>query len=199
MLRKRIPGIGVIVAALVVLAAVPAFAGPNKASITADGLNPHGDFGQQVYFTATADRVEYPWVNARCYQDGELVYAQWHGAFDSYRFDPVFTLGPTPSWQSGDAECVAEVGVKKNGRFRALASYEFVVLDKREVPVPPVASASEESAPQSEALAVSELDSAGTVGPEAEVVSDMTDFSMEEGDTTTTAPTSFVGLLIFAI
>jgi hypothetical protein len=119
----------VIVAVLVVLAAVPAYAGPNKASITADGLNPHGEFGQQVYFTVSADRVERPWVNTRCYQDGELVYAQWHGAFDSYRFDPVFTLGPTPSWQSGDADCVAEVGTKnKRGKFRPLASYSFAVV-----------------------------------------------------------------------
>jgi hypothetical protein len=130
MLRKRIRGIGVIVAALVVFVAVPAYAGPNKASIEADGLNPHGVIGQQVTFTVSADRVEYPWVNVRCYQDGELVYAQWHGAYDSYRFDPVFTLGPTPSWQTGDAECVAEVGVRnRNGKFRVLASYEFGVVD----------------------------------------------------------------------
>ena len=149
MLRKRIPGIGVIVAVLVVLAAVPAYAGPNKASITGDGLNPHADFGQQATFTVAADRVEYPWVNARCFQDGDLVYAQWHGAFDSYRFDPVFTLGPTPSWRSGNAECIAEVGVfNKSGKFRALASYKFAVEDSPTASDSVAVSTSEGSAPQ---------------------------------------------------
>lgn len=183
MLRKRIPWIGVIVAVLVVFAAVPAFAGPNKASITADGLNPHGDYGQQVTFTTvTADRIEYPWVNARCYQDGERVYTQWHGAFDSYRYDPVFSLGPTQSWQEGDAECIAEVGVRKNGRFRVLASYEFVVLDKRDAVDPSVASTDEGSVPQTDA-------------PRTEEPETVT----EDGGTVDVVPSSFVGFLNVAI
>ncbi len=119
-----------VVSALALGLAAPAFAAPPaKASIAADGVNPHAEFGQEVTFTVDS-RTERPWVNARCYQDGEWVYGQWHGLFDGYRTEPVFTLGPTPRWTGGDAECVAEVGYfGRNGRFRVEAEMAFAVVD----------------------------------------------------------------------
>ncbi len=119
----------VVVSALAIGLATPAIAAPRaKASITADGVNPHAAFGQDVVFEVNS-RSAYPWVNARCHQDGEQVYSQWHGLFDSYRWEPVFTLGPTPSWTGGDADCVAEVGhFARNGRFRVEAEMTFAVL-----------------------------------------------------------------------
>ncbi len=122
-----------LVAVVLVLAAtlaVPAWAArPTKASISADGINPHATFGQNVEFTVTSS-AERPWVYASCYQDGEWVYGEWHGLFDGYYTDPIFTLGPTQLWTGGDAECVAEVGyVARNGRFRVQADTTFSVID----------------------------------------------------------------------
>ncbi len=57
------------------------------------------------------------------------MYGEWHGQFDGYRLDPTFTLGPTPSWSGGSADCVAEVGYfARNGRFRVQAQVTFSVV-----------------------------------------------------------------------
>lgn len=105
--------------------------GGGGTTISIDGWNPHVPYGEQVTFSVSTTRTDRPWVNARCYQDGGSVYGQWHGLFDGYGFEPVFTMGPTPSWSGGDAECVAEVGFFHRGSFRALASTSFLVVDER--------------------------------------------------------------------
>ena len=66
------------------------------------------------------------WAYARCYQDGTLVYAQYVRSTSSGT--ATFTLGPTPMWDSGAANCTAEEGSwGKNGRWRAVATTTFNV------------------------------------------------------------------------
>lgn len=94
-------------------------------TIVLDQSDPH--FGDQVTFTVSTDRTDYPWVFARCYQSGELVYDQRHGLYEGYRFEPVFTLGPTPRWTGGGANCVADLVQWVNGDPRVLATTQFDV------------------------------------------------------------------------
>ncbi len=66
------------------------------------------------------------WAMAECYQDGTIVYRQYvrNGADNTV----TFTLGPTPSWQAGAADCLAEEGYwGKSGRWRAIAETTFHV------------------------------------------------------------------------
>lgn len=66
------------------------------------------------------------WAYARCYQDGTLVYAQYVRANSDNQ--AMFTLGPTPMWQSGAADCTAEEGTwGRNGRWRVVADTTFHV------------------------------------------------------------------------
>jgi hypothetical protein len=88
---------------------------------------PH--FGGQVTFTVHTESTG-PWINVNCYQNGALVYSQWHGFYADYLWDPVFNLGPTPSWQSGGAECVARlVELRSNGRERMLGTMSFYAYE----------------------------------------------------------------------
>jgi len=122
--------IATLVAAAGVVPASAAKGGKAGATIAIDDWNPHVPFGEHATFTVDAPKADQPWVNARCYQGGEMVYGQWHGMFDGYRFGNVFTMGPTPSWSGGDAECVAEVGYFRKGNFHSLASTAFSVVDE---------------------------------------------------------------------
>jgi hypothetical protein len=89
---------------------------------SADGL-PH--FGGQVTFDVSTT-VTQPWVNLSCYQDGAWVSGQWHGFFPGYTWGQTFTLGPTPSWQGGAADCTARlVRFGSNGRETTLATTSF--------------------------------------------------------------------------
>jgi hypothetical protein len=91
---------------------------------SADGL-PY--LGQQVTFDVST-AAERPQVNAQCYQNGERVYDEWHGFFEGAMFGRTFTLGPTPSWQGGDADCTARlVTYSRNGRLKVLATTSFHV------------------------------------------------------------------------
>jgi len=68
------------------------------------------------------------WALAQCYQGGTLVYAQYVKSTPDNT--ATFTLGPTPMWQGGAANCTAEEGGwGKNGRRRAVASTTFNVSD----------------------------------------------------------------------
>lgn len=95
--------------------------GGNGATITLDQADPH--FGDLVTFTVSTD-MDNDWVNARCYQSGALVYSQWREAQD-YSAGP-FTLGPTPSWSGGAADCVAEI-VRIANKNRVLGTTRFSV------------------------------------------------------------------------
>jgi hypothetical protein len=87
--------------------------------------SPH--FGDQVTFAVATSATGQPWVNARCYQNGELVYSQFHGFYAEYYTHPVFTLGPTQKWSGGAADCVADLLKPHNSDFQKLASTSFHV------------------------------------------------------------------------
>jgi len=66
------------------------------------------------------------WVHAKCFQGGTLVFEQWR----KYIADGTteLSLGPTPLWQSGSANCTAEEGsYGRNNRWRASGSTTFNV------------------------------------------------------------------------
>lgn len=92
-----------------------------------DGL-PH--FGQKVTFNVSTTATTKPWVTLKCSQNGALVYKQSNGIFAT-SLGQVFTLGPTPSWQGGEADCTATLenwdSYSKNGKITALASIGFRV------------------------------------------------------------------------
>jgi hypothetical protein len=64
------------------------------------------------------------WGFARCYQSGTLVYTQYVRGDSSNQ--AMFTLGPTPNWTGGSANCVAQEGYWSNGRWRVLAETDFL-------------------------------------------------------------------------
>ena len=68
-----------------------------------DGL-PH--FGQKVTFAVSATTTTQPWVALECFQNGTVVYKQANGIFAN-SLNQVFTLGPTPAWTGGAADCKA--------------------------------------------------------------------------------------------
>lgn len=92
-----------------------------------DGL-PH--FGQKVTFNVSTTATNYPWVTLKCYQGGGLVYEESNGIFAT-SLNKVFTLGPTPSWPGGNADCTAYLqdwdSYSKNGRIQTLTSMSFRV------------------------------------------------------------------------
>lgn len=66
------------------------------------------------------------WAKAECYQGGTLVYAQY--VKGNSLNEATFTLGPTPMWTSGAANCTAEEGTwGRNGRWRVVAETTFNV------------------------------------------------------------------------
>jgi hypothetical protein len=76
--------------------------------------------------TATVNPGGDAWVRARCYQAGTRVYEQY------VRVDAnnqaVLTLGPTPSWTRGSADCTAEeLSLTSKGRWQVLAKTVFYV------------------------------------------------------------------------
>ena len=65
-------------------------------------------------------------VQASCYQGGNLVYGQT--LMTGSNGLATLTLGPTPRWLGGSAACTADAGYFRNGRWRTMASTTFVVL-----------------------------------------------------------------------
>ena len=91
-----------------------------------DGV-PH--YGQKVTFTVSTSATSYPYVTLKCYQGG-LVYQASKGIFPT-SLGQNFTLGPTPNWQGGEADCTATLedwdSYSKNGSITPLASMTFHV------------------------------------------------------------------------
>lgn len=118
--------------ASLVLVVTPALAGRqssislvllSRAAAEADASSPN--FGDQVTFEISTSATR-PQVNTECFQNGERVYSEWHGFFDGALGGRTFTLGPTPSWLSGAADCQARVVEwASNGKQRTLASMRF--------------------------------------------------------------------------
>jgi hypothetical protein len=92
-----------------------------------DGV-PH--FGQKVTFNVSTTATSYPYVTLKCSQGGGLVYQASKGIFPT-SLGQDFTLGPTPNWQGGDADCTAYLedwdSYSKNGSITTLTSMIFHV------------------------------------------------------------------------
>ena len=92
-----------------------------------DGL-PH--YGQQVTFAVSTTATSYPYVTLKCSKNGSLVYQASKGIFAT-SLGQLFTLGPTPNWQGGDADCTATLedwdSYSKNGKKTPLVSMTFHV------------------------------------------------------------------------
>jgi len=83
--------------------------------------------GDKVTFAVATTATEKPWVALKCYQDGVWVYVASHGFFDTYLWEPNFTLSSS-AWTDGAADCNAELyTVTSNGRSRTLATLSFYV------------------------------------------------------------------------
>lgn len=88
------------------------------------------NYNEQVTFRVSTSATSYPYVTLRCTQGGRLVYQASKGIFPT-SLGQNFTLGPTPLWQGGDADCTATLedwdSYSKNGSITALASMTFHV------------------------------------------------------------------------
>ena len=125
--------------ALALVASAVALAGSGKstssislvipgASATAAASSESPAYGDAVTFAATTTATTQPFVHLRCSVDGKLVLESWQAWAHS---DRMFTLGGSPAWQSGAAECTAYLenwdSYSKNGRTTRLASTSFHV------------------------------------------------------------------------
>jgi hypothetical protein len=130
-----------LVAAVVMIVALPAWAKggggggstislviPNAAAAATSSGPQSPSFGQQVTFAESTTATAYPWVDAKCSQNGKVVYEQFAGFYSGYTGSQMFTLGPTQMWSGGAASCTAAlVSYDKNGSPRTLATTSFTV------------------------------------------------------------------------
>jgi len=65
------------------------------------------NFAERVTFNISTTATASPFVHLRCYQNGALVGEGRQGFFEGALGNWWFYLGPTPSWQGGDADCTA--------------------------------------------------------------------------------------------
>ena len=85
--------------------------------------------GGQITFDVSTTQSDRPFVNVRCHQNGSWVYDGWHGFFESYVPDSVYTLS-SPYWTDGAADCTANLLTwGKNGKWKTLATTSFHVAD----------------------------------------------------------------------
>jgi hypothetical protein len=88
-------------------------------------------FGQQVTFDVSTSATASPWVTVQCSQNGSPVYQQSMAMYLGTLYSRTFTLGPTPAWQSGGADCTATLqnwdDYSNKGKITDLASTPFTV------------------------------------------------------------------------
>jgi hypothetical protein len=88
-------------------------------------------FGQHATFDVNTTATASPWVTVRCSQNGSPVYQQSMAMSLGTLYSRTFTLGPTPAWQSGGADCTATLenwdDYSNKGKITALASTPFSV------------------------------------------------------------------------
>jgi hypothetical protein len=82
--------------------------------------------GGQITFDINTTQTTRAFVNVRCYQDGNFVYDAWHGFFDSYFMEPIYTLS-SDYWTGGGAACTARLVDGNSGKLRTLATLGFQV------------------------------------------------------------------------
>lgn len=98
-----------------------------SASASPTGATPVAPtFGSTVTFEVSTTATSNPFVNVDCYQNGVLVMNSW-SAFFPGGSGQNFGLY-SPSWQSGDADCRADLGMlANNGKWKVLDSTTFHV------------------------------------------------------------------------
>ena len=127
----------VAIAALVLVLVPVAVAGKGKGAPTAPSgtikvvpLSPSTDgllhYGQQVTFDVYTSATAYPWVLLECSQNGSLVYRHQNGIFPTSLMQ-VFTLGLTPAWTGGAADCTAYLQKRDSRKTQTLATLNFHV------------------------------------------------------------------------
>jgi len=111
------------VAALSASPALAAKGGRNGASISV----PDGVYAGTTVATVNPGGSDTR-VRAKCFQNGGLVYEQ-RVKVDANN-QATLTLGPTPSWSGGPANCTAEEGYYSTSfRWHTLATTTFNVSD----------------------------------------------------------------------
>ena len=103
--KSTSPAIALVAALVLVFALVPAALagkGPGGGSHTSGTIKLHLLNGDTVSWSQ-------PYVNLNCYQNGAWVSGEWGGFYAGSAYDRIFTLGPSNSWTSGDADCKADL------------------------------------------------------------------------------------------
>ena len=82
--------------------------GKGRLTISIAESNPY-QFGETITFAVDGKEPNNGnlWLANRCFQGGELVYGESQRVVDGLAGP--FTLGPTPSWSGGAADCEAQV------------------------------------------------------------------------------------------
>jgi hypothetical protein len=124
---------GALIASLVVgLLAGTALAGKPSAGTASvsvvymDGAT-EAHFAARVTFNISTTATSSPFIHLKCWQGGTLVEEAWQGFFSTALGHQWIYLGPTPLWQSGDAECTAYVEKSTKRGFSVLGSTSFHV------------------------------------------------------------------------
>ena len=71
-----------------------------------DGLP---NFNDTVTFDVSTSCTDYPFITLRCYQNGVVVAAESNNMVHGFSLGWDFTLGPSPAWPSGAADCIASL------------------------------------------------------------------------------------------
>ncbi len=83
--------------------------------------------GGKITFDVRTTQTDRPFVNVQCVQNGSWVYDGWHGFFESYVPEPLFTLA-SDYWTGGAADCTARlVFWNKSGKLQTLSTLDFRV------------------------------------------------------------------------
>jgi hypothetical protein len=131
--RFRLALVALVALALVLVpAAVAGKGGPSAPSGTIKlvPLTPSTDgllhYRHQVTFDVYTSATAYPWVLLECSQNGSLVYQYSKGIFPT-SLGQIFTLGPTPAWTGGAADCTAYLQKWDRRKKTTLATLNFHV------------------------------------------------------------------------
>jgi len=131
-IRGRVTGTLLVAAVLALMLAAPSFAGKSTISLvtlnaSTTGASTGPTMGSQVSFNVSTTATSKPFVDVQCYQNGTWVYEQWQGFFAGWTGGQTFTLGPTGLWQSGAADCTADLVSLDSYKPRVLTSMKFHV------------------------------------------------------------------------
>lgn len=95
---------------------------------TINVLTTYPVFAGNVYFNVVGRNISTGemWLLNECRQNNTVVYQQYLKIAPDGNSGP-FTLGPTPSWSSGGADCSATVELFQKGAFRPQGSASYTV------------------------------------------------------------------------